>query len=283
MVELEYVKKRKKKKIAAIISGIASLIVVTLIIISFLGHRVGSFTVKLSMNHVRLAISTEVDFDDSGYAHVPQPNTYVSFANLPAFQSATLTYENMSDHAHIDNADIEYTDKTYGGVIYNSEGKPVQMTFFKYTFFLSNVGAVPASYDFSIRITENIATGLPYNLDDLLRIRLYENEGQKRTTHVYSTYAKTKRVADEEGQYEIISYDENDPDYMKPCIPFSGTNGKYEILRRTKNKFLGGQSTRYTVMFWLEGTDSDCKGEPDVSIENGSIKLQVDITANEDN
>jgi hypothetical protein len=42
-----------------------------------------------------------------------------------------------------------------------------------------------------------------------------------------------------------------------------------------------GDSTRYTVLLWLEGYDNEAERNKDVVPEGGSIKLEVNVTGYE--
>ena len=52
MYNSEFVKKKKRRKVVAVITGISSITVAALVIISFLGKYVGTFTVKLESGSV---------------------------------------------------------------------------------------------------------------------------------------------------------------------------------------------------------------------------------------
>ena len=65
MYDLLFVRRRRRRKIAAVVSVISAMGVGSLAIISFLGRTVGTFTVSVQNSTVRLALSEKQDFKNS--------------------------------------------------------------------------------------------------------------------------------------------------------------------------------------------------------------------------
>lgn len=277
MVELSYVKKRRRKKAAAIVSSVCAGGLAVLMIVAFLGYRVGSFTVKLKQTNVKLALTqdsvsatdgkTEQDGTDTKHN-----TTYLMVSSLPAFEVHT-DYK-LQNHDTIDNEDTDYL---LGALVNPRTGEPEFLYYFKYTFFLKNIGSVIASYVFDIRISENQRpTNVnSYGYDDLLRVRLYENNDDQ---HNFETYAKPAR----DGTQGHL----NDKGEMVYDEYISSTNKTYAtsfidetlILEKEITDFNPGDYMRYTILAWLEGTDPQCDGQ---APSGGSIKLEVGIDAME--
>ena len=159
MVELAYVKKRKRKKLVAILAGIASLATGVFVIVAFLGRFVGTFTVALDSGDVKLSLAEKSSFEDA--------TSYIKFDQLPSFDLTTFT--NLPEASAIDN---EQSDYLYGAVP-DGKGNSV-LRYFKTTFYVRNTGEVTADYDVKVNITKNepgttSKGGLIY-LDTILRV-----------------------------------------------------------------------------------------------------------------
>ena len=71
MYDLSYVRKRKVKKIAALVSLFTAVGITSLVIVSFLGRTVGTFSVKLTNSDVKLSLSEKSSFKDAtSYLHL---------------------------------------------------------------------------------------------------------------------------------------------------------------------------------------------------------------------
>ena len=160
MYELEYVKRRKKKKRAAIIGSLGTIGVATFAIVAFLGRYVGTFTVSLEAKDVDLTLSEHSSFTDT--------SSFLSVKNVPSFQE--FTYHDFNYYGGNEALDDEKNSSLMG---LNKDEKTIN--FFKYTFFLKNVGRVPAKYDLSLKIKESVAASDGRTLDDTLRVIVFDN------------------------------------------------------------------------------------------------------------
>lgn len=266
MVELNAVKRRRKKKIAAIVAGISSCVMTAFIIIAFIGQRVGSFTVAVTSRG-----KTELSLFDN--AKLENPTTYLRVGDIPAMSMYSAV--KFTDDSKLDS---DSTDYTYGAKK-DQDGNLRFMYFLKYTFFIKNTGEEVVDFTFSLKVTENIKPdNVTYDLLDLSRIRLYNNVDTD--THEYSTYAKisSKMRIDEEGN----------PTYNKPIAGELGTEmycgfakqyvSDNVLIERDYENFKPGQTERITIILWLEGEDEYSAG---IQPKNCSLRLGVEISGYE--
>ena len=252
MYELEYVKKRKKRRRAAIIGGISSMGIATFCIVAFLGRYVGTFTVSLEAKNVDLTLSETSSFEN--------PSSFLRVNDVPAFQE--FTYEHFDKFGGKEKIDSETT-----GVFYGANPNNESLNFFKYTFFIKNVGFTPAKYNLSLQIKENVAAKDGRTLDDTLRVSVFDNG-------VETVYAKGNLTS----QVPIsVSESEATEEY-----PFRGyaTNfvSSKEVMRQDGVDLKVDEVRRYTIVTWLEGFRSS---NTQTAPKGATIKLGVEINAYE--
>ena len=252
MYELEYVRRRKKRRRTAIIGGIGTIGVATFCIVAFLGRYVGTFTVSLEAKNVNLTLSEKSSFETH--------NSFLRVNKVPAFQE--FTYQNFKQFGGDEKLDTEETDVFYGANPNNET-----LNFFKYTFFVKNVGVTPAKYDLSLQIKENVAASDGRTLENTLRVAVYDNG-------VDTVYAKGNLNSP-----APISVSEGE---ATAEYPFQGyaTNfvSSSEIMRCDGVKINIGEVRRYTIVTWLEGfQSSNAQSAP----KGATIKLGVEINAYE--
>ena len=267
MYELEYVKKRKKRKIVAIVGGVSTIVVTSLAIVSFLGRFVGTFTVSLEAKNVSLTLSEKSDFTtQSSFLRVPR---------LVSFQEFTYSdFEKYGDDA------IDSDKTTYElGANYKQDSNELEsLNYFKYTFFVKNTGTINARYDFSLNILENTLSTDGRSLDDTMRVMLYDNG--VNDSHDKTVYAKraTNPHYNSSGELDYsspITVDEGEVGYVGYAKPFESSK---VVTTFSVNNFVIGEIRRYTVVAWLEGfRSSNLRSAP----EGASIKLGVEINAYE--
>ena len=97
MYELEYVRRRKKKKRAVIIGSLGTIGVTTFAIVAFLGRYVGTFTVSLESRDVDLTLSEHSSFSEK--------NSFLSVNNVPSFQE--FTYRDFNRYGGVEELDNE--------------------------------------------------------------------------------------------------------------------------------------------------------------------------------
>ena len=98
MVDLAYVKKRKRKKITILVSSISAVVVAVFVILSFLGRNLGSFTVNLNRSNVSLALSEKSNLEDS--------TSFLRIADIPTMD--TYTYGMIDKDSEVDSEATDY-------------------------------------------------------------------------------------------------------------------------------------------------------------------------------
>ena len=271
--ELEYVKKRKTKKLVAITSGVATAAIGVFVLVAFLGRFVGTFTVALDTGSVKLSLSDNSKFDS--------PTSYIKIDSLPAFDLNSFT--SLPAASEIDNENTTYT---YGTTT-DSHGNS-SMKYFKYTFFIKNESNIAADYDLKVNLTKNVPSEDGRTLDTLLRVLVYQND-LTSNEHSYTVYAKKSETPNQTYGYEdgdvtfkeYISY--NTPEKAEqhgdsfPGFAEMFENDNTVATLRVRN-FQQNDVKRYTLVAWLEGEDQQAKGNPP---EGGNLKLGVTINAYE--
>lgn len=267
MVEQGYIKKRKRRKTVGVLSGVATLGMGTLILVSFLGRFSGDFTVSLNTGNVKISLSEKEDFANS--------SSYLKVSNLSAFDQ--MTYTKLPSAEIIDNEETTYE------IGMNSSKS---MNFFKYTFFVKNMGSISADYTLSVKIMESIPSTDGRTLDSLLRVMLYANDGEKKDAHEHIVYAKASETPniDLNGQQthqEYISYSPREAERAGVEFPGFATNFVNDqlITEIPVRYFDQSNMNRYTIVTWIEGYDPQSIG--DDAPEGANIKLGVEINANE--
>lgn len=274
MFERRYVAKRIRRIAIALGAGISATGIGVFSIVAFLGRFVGTFTVALDNANVALTLSETSTFE--------RQESFLHIDALPQFAETTFT--NLPGDEYLDN---EETDYLAGGVI-NPDGGIDRLNYFKYTFFLKNIGNVEARYQFKINIMDSLPTEekIPRYLDDTMRLMLYEND-MNSDTHDKAVYAKWRKIPYESPTGDVInetpiSYDEES---RTPMPDFQGGYAKlFESEKVIADKFVEnfeiGAVKRYTLVMWMEGNDEDSShlmGSP----EGAKIKIGVEINAYE--
>ena len=274
--ELGYVRKRRRKKVIAIVTTLAAMGVGVFVLVSFLGRFVGTFTVALDTGSVKLSLAEKSSFDDS--------TSYIKIDSLPSFDLYSFT--SLGKAEDVDNENTSYLY----GTTEDSRGNS-SMKYFKYTFFVKNTGNIAADYDLKVNLTKNVPSADGRYLDTLLRVLVYENDANSNE-HSYNVYAKASElpnaIYDENGLptgettfKEYISY--NSPQKAKDHNDaFPGFAEMFQsdnvIATLPVRNFQQGDTKRYTLVAWLEGEDQQAKGTPP---EGGNLKLGVTINAYE--
>lgn len=166
-------------------------------------------------------------------------NQGLSLSETPDFDrtNSMLTADIVYDMTNISGNDLpDNIDKVNG----NHNGK----NYIAYTFYLHNSGKDTITYEGDLTISN-----VTKNVDDAIRVAVYTN-GEK------VVYGKTK--SDGKGK-------ESDCD--KEFL--TGT----QVMHTQVEDFKKGDTTKYTVVIWLEGNDPDCLD----NIIGGVIKLQMDF------
>ena len=248
MYDKLFVKKRKRRVIAALVSLISAIGISSLVIVSFLGRFTGTFTVSLANSSVRLSLSDKLSFEN--------PTSYLRIEKLDLFEENT--YSNLPKDEELDTEETPYN---YGAIT-NDKNETV-LQFMKYTFYLRNMGDKTARYDLKINlVNKNFDDGTSRSLADVLRVMVYENdyeEGQE-TQHNKTIYAKeaAEYNKDKEGNRtmrEFVSsypYNNQEDDEHPLATSFESAEIVNSYIR---DQFANGRTKKYTIVYWLEGED----------------------------
>ena len=284
MYDLQYVRKKRRRRVAAVVSLIAAIGVTSLVITSFLGRTVGTFTVSLQTSSVKLALSDKEEFKN--------PTSYLRIDNIPKY------YHEYS-YTWFNDVGMDLIDDEQNGYLYGSTSDGESMYYLKYTFYVKNLGATTARYDLSINLDESTQTKSGKTLDDTLRIMLFSNvPNAENETHEHEVFAKDVeeyryKVYDMAGNrtYQAFIAETPNPDVNgevhedenhRLATSFRKGDGK-TVVKKTVTGFKPKDIMRYTVVYWLEGEASypevDEEGNPINEITEAKIKLNININA----
>ena len=269
MLDLEYVKRKRRKKLVAIFTSAATMVIAVLIIIAFLGQTLGSFTVSTNgAESMKLALSEHSDMSRS--------STYLRISKIPKMDVYTYSLIKKKT-ADIDSDKHDYM---YGAKTDKKSGLVKYLYFFNYTFYLQNTGSKECKYTLDINVVDNEKPkNVDYDLLDILRVGFFENEDD---THDCTIYAKKSRTGhkDEEsaGGYsyqEAVSGEAGTEEFYGYAEEFLSDEC---LVSHEVTDFKPGDMRRYTILTWLEGEDLQAAGTVP---SNCSIKLGVEISAYE--
>ena len=267
MYRLEYVRKRKRRKIVAIVGGISTVVITAFAIVAFLGRFVGTFTVSLESRNVELTLLEKKDSTEV--------SSFLRVNTLAPFQEFTYGYfEKYGGDEVIDNEDTSIKI----GANYNTRGDEIRsLNFFKYTYYVKNVGKEPAMYDWSVNIVDNVTSHDGRSLLDTLRVMMYV-DGEKT---IYGQSLKTPRI-DEEGNRDYrapVSVDESEATEEYPFQGYAEAFTSSKVVTTFRGQYIGvGESKRYTIVTWLEGFRSS---NDSFAPRGATVKLGVEINAYE--
>lgn len=261
MYKLSLVKKRKKVRRATIITCVGAVGVIALAIVAFLGNRVGVFTINMHTDGVYLTLSESSEFEEG------KTCTYLSCDGLTKF-SGNETYSWLEpDFPMIHSEEYDYK------IGQEIAGDSTTLRFFKYTFFIKNIGDDAATYDMDINLEENVQ---PSNADsekaaplnDYLRLAIFEGEDCK-TPVVYANRSWTKEKNNEGVVQENISTPTSG---LAEIFDSEKGEGRLTSLNR---EITVDEVHMYTFLFWLEGEDPECVIAP----QNASLRIGATINA----
>ena len=266
MYAQRFVRKRFRRIAVAIAFGVSATVVGTFSIVAFLGRFVGTFTVSLDNTTVELALSERSTFD--------QQSSFLQIGDVPSY--GEWLYSSLPSNDVLDSE--ESTSKVNRNP---DTGEAINLSYFKYTFYVKNVGETPAQYTFQTKILESHAHTDGRKLDDTLRLMLFENNPDEHTPG--TVYAKRRNEPYDDGKGNVewrtpISDRENQ------SSTFHGYATLFEsesvICTKKVIDFAPGDMKRYTLVTWLDGNDPDSRpdqGKP----SKATIRLGVEITAYE--
>ena len=267
MYELDYVRKRKKKKIVAFVGGISAVVVSTFAIVAFLGRFVGTFTVNLEARNVDLALMGKQDSDEH--------STFIRVDAAAPFQEFTYSYFDRF-YGGDEQLDNEETSYKYGAKL-DADDEAETFNFFKFTFYLGNTGSQAALFDWSLNIVEDVKSSDGQSLTDTLRAMVYV-DGEKT---IYGKALEEPRI-DEEGNLDYrapVSVDEDQADEVFPFMGYAEMFESSNVITSFNSQLIDIDETRrYTIVVWLEGFRSN---SDQFAPRGAKLKLGVDINAYE--
>ena len=268
MYELEYVRKRKRRVIVLIAGGVSLSVIVSLSIIAFLGRFVGTFTVSLETRDVEIALSEkQASGSNSSFLRVDQ---------LWPFQEFTYSYfdQKIGGDEVIDSEETDYTI----GANMNEKGEYDSLNFFKYTFYVKNVGTLPAKYDFKLNILDDVVADDGRSLLDTMRVMVYEN-GEKTVFGKGETVPRKNKNTGEADYRPPISIREEQATEQEPFMGYAETFVSSKVVTTFSRMTINvGEAKRYTIVSWLEGFRSS---STEAAPKGATIKLGVEINAYE--
>lgn len=199
----------------------------------------GVFALRLENDNTSLTMDVHSSFDS--------PTLYTEETDIKTLVPFSYTKFDNSETTKFSNIHNEYTDYSIG----ETTGG---LSFYKFTFFLKNTGEKANSYYLDVRLKDD--KNISY--DEYLRVMVFE--GQEKQT-IYAKRSKTKSGVDEED----ITYD----DASDFAVLFSD---KEDIIS-ISNSLEEEQNRKYTLLFWLEGSDPECNSLP----ENIYLNVEVNI------
>lgn len=284
------VRKRRRRRIAAFVALFSSIGITSLVIISFLGRSVGTFTISLNNSQVNLALIDKKDSTNySTYLRITESGKYIENTYKDVLGKGVDYLDNEDTPYNVGEYEYQYEDKNTGELI-TAKG----LEFFKYTFYVKNVGTKAASYKMKINVDDRTRADdfSGRSLDDTLRIVVFENDPDT-DKHDYKIYAKkakenNRTIGGKVVDCEFIANPDYDArqeteEYRLVDKSFNGGSeysDKGTIIEYNVDNFIRNDIKRYTIVFWLEGYDPQSKPE-DEHPEGATLKLGVDIFAYE--
>lgn len=251
MVDLTYLRRKRVRKTVALVGSISAACAIVIGAVAALGQYASPLTIKTTNSNASVGLKKEINATET--------KSFLVADNAPAYTEYTDAL--IQDHEKIDS---EISKSALSG-----DG--TSTLYYKYTFYVTNIGDNDADYEVLLSINRNESNTKEFDLTDTLRVRFYENKDLSQ--HNYKTYAKT-RVITEGGEYKRVPEHISTPDspYAEPFIDSSS------VLRSTLKGLKPNEVIRYTFVLWLEGEDPDSSGPAPTT---SSLALGVNISAHE--
>ena len=297
MYDRLYVKKHRRRRIAAVATLIGAVGVTSLVIVSMLGRFTGTFTVSLKNSEVKLSLyslKSDIEEEKAG-------TSYIRIDDVPLFEE--WSYEKFNDDfdGNMDEAldsekYLDYKDIPGNNHPSDKAGEKGSVDYFKYTFYVRNTGTKTAQYNLSLKYEESGKphSGADISLDDTLRVMLYEND-LNSDEHNKAVYAKASgdarriRYIDENGEERYMTTDleflSKHPAYYVdeadmneyPLVDASFIDNS-TLLKLSTKGFAMNDVKRYTLVMWLEGEDLQSNNSIASPVGAG-LKIGIEINA----
>jgi hypothetical protein len=287
----DYVKRKRKKRIAWIFTVTGFIGCSVIAVMAFLGRQSGQFTIQLGTGKTQLTMSTNPSF---GGGSGSSGDSASGSAGTTYLTATGLDSSTVNSAGQLPNDDL--IDNSDGGSHNRSDA--ATGTYFAYTFFLKNDSTDFVSYSVSMSIDdyknpENEATSIL----DILRVRLYENNHDSSTTYTHNetTYAMQSTIpwrmkdgslidGKETTQKEPIARYGTEDETVAGIADFSANTREENkgfaepfvsnilVFDRVHEYLPVSWIVRYTVVMWLEGYDYNCQGHQP---KNASVTLSM--------
>ncbi|MCF0112424.1 MAG: hypothetical protein HUJ60_00420 [Bacilli bacterium] len=304
----EYVKRRKRRNNALVFGSIALALLIAITVVAFLGRVSGQFSVRLADQYAtQLQMFTRGEIDDEGILTPTDTTTYLNAAGVEEanlIAADTLPTSDILDAANQvglpgDKSGLDPKKDMAVGAhngydqFESAEGAVVtRELYLAYTFYVRNLNpdvatyAVSLSYDYTetAHNEDDVAAKSTTSIISIARVRVFENAWSSLgSTHECTTYALPRATADEDGSFQerisdVHVRDATGDHRVEPvqevnrgyCTNFQSNNFVFTAIRTLPANSI----VRYTVVCWLEGTDSDCRGFPPVG---STLSLSMNI------
>ena len=287
-----FIKKRNRRRAALAVFAFASVGVIAMAIIAFLGQNFGTFTIKVQPS-LRASLSMSEMLNDDG----DNLSGETSYLDLSGTNATSLTDADMlpeADYLDADLHEMDYDAKKQAAYERASTLSNGFVNFLSFTFYIRNMSDGPVEYRLklaSTTISEPSNVNVSCTVESLVHVRVYENtyyNGSRYyrgadALHEQTTYALPRTGTVNEPELisvgELAEREEN----RGYCTNFESSDpGKgFTVFtgERTVPRFT---IMRYTVVAWLEGNDIDSERRADGSRtqqpEGGSVTLGMTFT-----
>ena len=202
----------------------------------------GKFAIRMDNDDTSLKLDVHSSFDSL--------TDFIEDTDIPTF-SGPYTYKSFSESTNKKFSDIhnEYTESLLGK---NDEG----IQFYKFTFFIKNNGDSDVKYYMDINLLDVDKN----NVGECLRVLSFEGPNKQ------TVYAKSSKTDSSNEGKELID----------PCNESLGTA---EIIKENEisigpNTLSSEENIKFTLLFWLEGNDPECKDLPNNIFLNVEVNIK---------
>ena len=212
------------------------------------------FYVEVDKNASQLKLYTDSDFK--------KPESKLVIDQRPKF-TGVFSYQwflNSSRGYSFDKLNSEETDYKIG-FSNDSNG----FSFFKYTFFVKNVGESNVEYNMSVEL-ENKNSNEQINYVEYLRLMVFEGE---TTPTIYAHRSKSRFDATNEIYKEYVCGPVGTVNYYGEAELFESDT----VLVSLDRSMNAQESKMITLLFWLEGGDNECKDLPEYAYFDAKVNF----------
>ncbi len=215
----------------------------------------GNFNIRVDEKKTSLIIGSDSSFKNS--------NKKLISKNFPKLSNVD-TYSWFLNEAKGNTCDKIHSEKTDTKIGLESDNSGLY--FLKYTFFIKNDDDSDVMYDMDIQLNNHLLFKKESDVIEYLRLMVFEDD---KTPVVYAHRSKTRYDATNEIYKEYICGPEGTINYFGEAELFESDT----ILATVSNNLKSGESKMYTLLFWLEGLDSDLKEVPDNTFLNIGVNI----------